>query len=147
MYILYFSLVLYCLDYLSSFICLVADLGETSSMLMSAGLKPNTHRTYNSAQQRYLSFCEHYQLVGLPATEDVLLLYVAFLYDQGLKGSSIRVYLAAVRSLHVYSNMIYPQDSLRLKLAVKGAVSQSAPPSREISNYYRCTCEDACSYC
>jgi hypothetical protein len=61
----------------------------------------------------------------------VLLLYVAFLYDQGLKGSSIRVYLATVRSLHVYSNMIYPQDSLRLKLAVKGAVSQSAPPSRK----------------
>jgi site-specific recombinase XerD len=100
-------------------------------MLMSAGLKTNTHRIYNSAQKRYLNFCELYHLEALPATEDVLLLYVAFLFDQGLKGSTIRVYLAAIRSLHVFLNFVYPQESNRLRLAVKGVVSQSAPPSRK----------------
>jgi hypothetical protein len=110
----------------------VSELGETSLMLMSAGLKPNTHRTYSSAQRKYLNFCELYHFESLPASEDVLLLYVAFLFDQGLKGSTIRVYLAAIRSLHVYSNCVYPQESLRLKLAVKGAVSQSAPPTRKL---------------
>jgi hypothetical protein len=115
---------------------LVAALSETSDMLMTAGLKSNTHRTYNYAQQRYLSFCELYKLAPLPATEDVLLLYVAFLYDQGLKGSTIRVYLAAIHSLHVYLNYVYPLETLRLKLAVKGAVSHSAPPTRKFPITY-----------
>ena len=103
-----------------------------STVLMSAGLKPNTHRTYNSAQNRYLNFCCLYDLVATPTTEDVLLLYVAFLFDDNLKGSSIRVYLAAVRSLHVFWGLPYPVETLRLRLAVKGAITQSPPPVRKL---------------
>ena len=77
-------------------------------MLMAAALKPSTHRTYSSAQNKYLNFCQFYNLVALPASEDTLLLYVAFLYDLKLKGGTIRVYLAAVRSLHIYLNHAYP---------------------------------------
>ena len=112
--------------------CLVGELKETSDTLMAAALKPNTKRTYSSAQNKFLNFCLSYNLVSMPATEDTLLLYVAFLFDSNLKGSSIRVYLAAARSLHVFSGFDYPVDMLRLKLAVKGAVTQSPPPVRKL---------------
>jgi hypothetical protein len=114
------------------FFVLVAELKETASVLMSAALKPNTHRTYSSAQNKYLNFCAAYNLEALPASEDTLLLYVAFLFDLKLKGTSIRVYLAAVRSLHIYSGVPYPVETFRLRLAVKGALTQSSPPQRKL---------------
>jgi hypothetical protein len=99
---------------------------------MSAALKPNTKRTYSAVQNRFLNLCSNYNLVPMPATEETLLLYVAFLFDCNLKGSSIRVYLAAVKCLHVFSGFDYPADMFRLKLAVKGAVTQSPSPVRKL---------------
>jgi hypothetical protein len=75
------------------------DLGATSDLLMNAALRQNTKRTYTSAQSRFIRFCEHYNQVVMPVSEDTLLLYVGFLFEEGLAGSSIRVYLSAVRSL------------------------------------------------
>ena len=100
-------------------------------MLMAAALKPNTQRTYSSAQTRFINFCSKYNLVVMPVTEDTLLLYIAFLFDEGLKGSSIRVYISAVRSLHIYSGFVYPSDMFRVRLALRGAVCQSLPPVRK----------------
>jgi site-specific recombinase XerD len=85
---------------------------------MAAALKPNTQRTYSSAQTRFINFCSKYNLVVMPVSENTLLLYIAFLFDEGLKGSSIKVYISAVRSLHIYSGFIYPSDMLRVRLAL-----------------------------
>ena len=106
------------------FICVFAvdDLQATSAMLMAAALKPNTQGTYTSAQNRFVNFCSTFNLPVMPTTEDILLLYIAHLFDSGLKGSSIRVYLSAVRSLHVYRGFQYPTGMLRLQLALKGAM-------------------------
>ena len=123
----------------------MAELRETSDMLMSSALKINTHKTYSSAQNKYLNFCSAYDIVPLPATEETLLLYVAFLFDLKLKGSSIRVYLAAVRSLHVFLGFGYPTDMLRLKLAVKGAMSQSLPPVRKLPITFQILGEMLCA--
>jgi hypothetical protein len=57
---------------------------------MAATLKPNTKITYSSAQNKYVNFCEIYNLPVIPATEDNLLLYVAYLFEDGLKESSIK---------------------------------------------------------
>jgi site-specific recombinase XerD len=100
-------------------------------MLMAAALNPNTQRTYTSAQNRYINFCSAFNLPVMPATEDNLLLYIAHLFDAGLKGSSIRVYLSAVRSLHVFAGYSYPTEMLRVRLALKGAVTKSAPVVRK----------------
>jgi hypothetical protein len=115
----------------------VDELGATSDMLMSAALKPSTKKTYSSAQQKFLEFCRIYKLKSMPVTESTLLLYVAYLFDQGFKGSSIRVYISAIRSLHVYGGYEYPEDMVRLKLALKGAVTQSAPPVRKLPITYK----------
>jgi hypothetical protein len=110
----------------------VVDLGATSQMLMDAALKNNTKRTYNSAQNKYVSFCNLYKLAIMPASEETLLLYVSFLFEQGLTGASIRVYLSAVRSLHIFADKQYPTDLNRVKLALKGAVRRTPKPIQKL---------------
>jgi hypothetical protein len=114
----------------------VDELGATSDMLMSSALKPSTKKTYSCAQQKFLEFCKRYQLVPTPVTESTLLLYVAYLFDQGFKGSSIRVYISAIRSMHIYGGFQYPTNMVRLQLSIKGAVTESAPPVRKFPITY-----------
>ena len=99
-------------------------------MLMNAALRDNTKRTYTSAQNRFLNFCKHYKLLPLPVSEDTLLLYVSFLFEEGLSGSSIKVYLSAVRSLHIFAGKQYPTDLHRVRMAIKGAVRETPAPNR-----------------
>jgi len=100
---------------------------------MERSLRLNTRRTYNSAQKRYLEFCHTYKLIPLPANEQVLLLYVAFLYTQGLTHSTVQVYLAAVRSLHVFQGYGNPLEAcLRLKQVVKAVHIESAPVNQKL---------------
>ena len=98
---------------------------------MNAALKQNTKRTYSSAQNRFLKFCENFNLVAMPVCEETLLLYVSYLFEAGLVGSSIRVYLSAVRSLHIFAGLPYPENMYRVRLALKGAVRQTAAPVRK----------------
>jgi hypothetical protein len=110
----------------------VDELAVTSGFLMSSALKPSTKKTYTCAQQKYLIFCGIYKFEPTPVSEETLLLYVAYLFDLGFKCSSIRVYLSAIRSLHVYSGVEYPTNMVRLQLALKGAATQSAPPIHKL---------------
>jgi site-specific recombinase XerD len=97
-------------------------------MLMQAALKTNTKKTYSSAQNRFINFCELYHFSIMPVSENTLLLYISYLFEQGLSGSSIRVYLSAVRSMHVFAGHAYPTDLPRVKLALKGAIRETPKP-------------------
>jgi hypothetical protein len=100
----------------------------TAELLVGQGLRGNTHRTYTSAQRRYITYCLEFNLLSMPASDEVLLQYVAYLFQKGLKGSTIKVYLSAVRSLHVFNNLTPSVHSEKLLLALKGATRMSAPP-------------------
>jgi hypothetical protein len=69
-------------------------LQETARFLVGSGLRGNTHRTYNSAQRKYLNFCIEFSYTALPATNQVILKYVAFLYQLGLKDTSISLLIS-----------------------------------------------------
>ena len=98
----------------------IADLQCTVNLLMTKSLRENTRKTYTSAQNRYIHFCQLYGQTPMPATEQVLLLYIAYLYDQKLSHSTVHVYLAAVRSLHIFHGYNNPlEGKLMLKQAVK----------------------------
>ena len=58
-------------------------------------------KTYNSAQKCKIDFCIQYGFSAMPADEEMLLLYVAYLDHSKLCPGSIRVYLVAVQSLHI----------------------------------------------
>ena len=75
----------------------------------------------------------------MPATEDVLLLYVSYLYRQGLSYNTIQVYLYSIRSLHIFHGYNNPlQHCLRLNQIVKavhissGVAKQKLPITVEL---------------
>ena len=65
------------------------------------GLADSTQRTYRSGQKRFLEFCEAGGFKAVPASETVLCRFVGFLAESSLKSRTIKVYLSAVRFLHI----------------------------------------------
>lgn len=89
--------------------------------------RDNTKQTYSAAQRRYFNFCKKYKIDNI--SEETLLMYVAYLNEEGLKVSSIKVYLAAVRSYYVAKGWGNIMDGYyRLKLAIKALELVSEPP-------------------
>ena len=73
------------------------------------GLAPSTQQTYRSGKDRYLKFCQRTGTTPLPAQESVLCAYVAYLSGhEFLKHRTIKVYLSAVRHLHISAAMPGP---------------------------------------
>ena len=88
--------------------------------IFANSLAPSTWRTYRAAQQDFMSFCESVSRSPVPATEELLILYVACLSSR-LTHSSIRTYLSAIRNLHIMSGAGDPlKDCLRLDQCLKG---------------------------
>ena len=65
------------------------------------GLAQSTQRTYKSGKERYLKFCLQAGLQAVPTCEQVICCFVAHLANEHLKYRTIKVYLAAVRHLHI----------------------------------------------
>ena len=92
-------------------------------------------KTYSSAQRRYLSFCQVYQVPPLPLSEVSVCLFAAFLAHQGLKAQSISSYLSALRHLQVSSGLPPPQRAEwpRLQYVLKGiARGQASAPQKRL---------------
>ena len=89
------------------------------------GLASSTRRVYLSAQRRYVSFCRqdgHVDASGapLPADERSLMRFATSLSDS-LRHSSIKVYLSAVRSLHIDQGLPDPLvNCLQLQRLLRG---------------------------
>ena len=110
---------------------------ERCQFLLTQGLAPSTRQVYLSAQRRYLDFC---RLDGrlspegalLPADEQSLMRFASFLADS-VYHSSIKVYLSAVRSLHIDNGLPDPLvNCLQLQRLLRGIkhVQGSSPPKR-----------------
>ena len=67
----------------------------------SAALTASTHKTYKSAERRYLQFCSMFNIKPLPTTEAVLCYYVACLGQEGLSHATIKTYLLGVRQIQI----------------------------------------------
>jgi hypothetical protein len=121
----------------------VADmtLEQPAEHLVRSALRDTTHKTYSSAQRKFIEFCNTYGYQAIPASDYTLTQYIASLHSQGLKGSSIRVYIAAIRSLHVLQGHPVPVYSERLLLALKGAQKLSSPPDRKAPITFNILCK------
>jgi len=97
------------------------------------GLAASTQRTYTSAKNRYLEFCQRAGLAPLPASEDQFCRFVSFVADQGLAHKTIKCYLSAVRHLHIASRLPDPNISSmsRLEQVLRGIKSQHAKKGRQ----------------
>jgi hypothetical protein len=107
----------------------LSDMDEQAQQLTAQGIRFNTRRTYSSAHKSYFKFCNDHLLPIIPTTEQIILWYIAHLNSRHIAASSMHVYLAALRSLHVMSGLSPPPSNTpRVKLALK-AVLELNPAS------------------
>ena len=104
--------------------------------LFAKGLADSTQRTYRSGQNRFLSFCGLGGFEAVPASESVLIYFVSQLVKEGLRHRTIKVYLAAVRHLHIAEGrddpFQAPMNRLHYTLmGVKREEAQRGKKSRE----------------
>lgn len=87
---------------------------------MHDGIRENTKRTYRSAQNDYIKFCEEYTLNPLPASQECLMMYATQLYKRHMHINTIKVYLFAVRHYHIINKCNNPLlCTPRLNLVLK----------------------------
>ena len=88
----------------------------------TAGLMPATHKTYLSAEKRYVDFCSSFSIVPLPTSESTLCYFVACLGQQGLAHTTIKTYLSGIRQLQVAHGFKDPciDQMPRLRQILKG---------------------------
>ena len=87
------------------------------------GLAPSTRKSYHAGQSRYHKLCQELRITPIPTSERVLLMFIAYLAKEGIAHTTIKVYLAAIRHLHISVGMhqTYNQQlSPYLELVMKG---------------------------
>ena len=63
----------------------------------------STWRSYNCGVRHYITFCNQANRPLVPTSESTLLLFVSYLASRNLSYPIIKVYLAGIRSLHVFT--------------------------------------------
>ena len=103
---------------------------------MFQGIASSTRRSYEWAQRKFLEFCRwsqglHADGSALPASEWTLMLLATYL-AKTIKASSIKVYLAGIRSLHIENGFPNPlTECLRLERVLRGIKRSQGVSTRE----------------
>ena len=87
------------------------------------GLAASTLSTYSAGQIRFTNFCRQLKVTPVPSTEDTLILFATYLATINISHTTIKVYLAAVRHMHVSAGLFSffdKQLTPRLQLTLKG---------------------------
>ena len=114
--------------------CSVSNLGGSSgagparldglvSFYFKKRLASSTQKTYKVGQERYLKLCVQRSLLPLPLSERGMTTYVSFLGGEGIRHSTIKVYLSAIRFLQIASGLGDPfakSSWPRLEYVLKG---------------------------
>ena len=101
------------------------SLDQKCQFYLSNGLAPSTRRVYRSAQRQFIDFSTLDGYVSsngslLPTSEQTLLRFCSHLADR-LHHSSIKVYLSAIRSLHIDQGFPDPLvNCLQLQRLLRG---------------------------
>ena len=94
------------------------------------GVAMSTSKQYASGQITYLSFCQLLQLTPIPASEVVLLRFVAA-HAESHSGYTLQNYLSAVRFLHVANGYANPMKGYeRLRLVIRALKKRSGAKRR-----------------
>ena len=88
----------------------------------TSALAQSSHKTYQATANKYLGFCESFNLSSLPTSEATLCYFSACLAQQGLAHSTIRTYLSGIRQLQIVQGLPESKtDSMpRLRQVLRG---------------------------
>ena len=110
------------------------DLRRQLRFTRCAAYAEGTHKNHQTQWRTFFLFCLYFDFSPLPASVDLLALYVQFL-SSSFMASSIRNYLSGVKLLHVITgHPISPFTSYELRLTLRGLerlaqhVPSRAPP-------------------
>ena len=83
-------------------------------------IAPNTRRTYSTGETRYMEFCQLQRWSPFPATDIMLCCFAGSLASK-VRPTCIRVYLSAVRNMHLELGYEDPlTEAMLLNSVVKG---------------------------
>lgn len=111
-------------------------LEERCRHFLVQGLAPSTRKSYTSGQRKFYNFCLqagklHPNGSPCPVDEWTPCLFVSFLAES-IQHSSIKVYLAAVRSLHIEQGFPDPLiNCLRLQRVMRGIKRSQGSPAAQ----------------
>ena len=100
----------------------ITELVLTVCELFTAGLAETTQRVYKSGIWKYKNVCELVERHLLPLSEDVLCLFVVYLYRVGVGEATVKSYLSATRYLQITSGRGDPNIGAisRLEYIIRG---------------------------
>lgn len=119
-------MLLYIINYILTQSHILYSTGHLRTMarqFFREGLAVSTRNTYDAAQQRFLKFCTAAKSHSIPATEATLMLFATHLASTNISHATIKVYLSAVRNLHVsagYRDHFNLQLTPRLQQVLRG---------------------------
>jgi len=108
-------------------------LHRKAAHFLTNGLALSTRTTYIAGQHRYLNFCQAIKAIPIPASEQTLLLFATHLADSSITYSTIKVYISAIRHMHVREGLhedFSTQLTPRLHLTLKGIQKSQATSSQ-----------------
>lgn len=92
----------------------------TVTDLVAASVSDSTIRAYGTGVRRFSQFCAARAMGFYPATSDSVAQFVASLANDRLAPTTVRVYVAAIRRLHVEKGRDDPTSAHRVRLAMDG---------------------------
>lgn len=100
----------------------LVELPPSVARYVEAGLHgaENTKRGYAADLRSFQDFCEHHNLVHLPADVKTVATYVSQLADRGLKLATIRRHVAAISKLHQLAGQPSPTNHEALNVVLDG---------------------------
>ena len=100
-----------------------AHINRRARKLLHGGLAKSSRNTYATGQRRYVKFCKMVGAKPIPTSESILTLFVTHLATANISLRTIKVYLAAVRHIHVCKGLhkhFNQQITPRLHLILRG---------------------------
>ena len=107
----------------------IRGLLSKAQKLLQTGLSKSSRSTYMAGQRRYLHFCKAAGIKPLLASEGALTLFTTHLAVSNVSHGTIKVYLSAVRHLHICKGLhghFSQQLTPRLHLILRGIKKRQA---------------------
>ncbi|KAK3276403.1 hypothetical protein CYMTET_15514 [Cymbomonas tetramitiformis] len=98
-----------------------SDFTDLAIQMQRRSLLESTPSNYGPKAECFVQFCQHQQRQWLPASEAIVLLYLASLLEAGnIKSSSLQPYLSAINNYHDDLGLTGPAKGRAVTRAVKG---------------------------
>ena len=112
----------------------LTDLYCKANHFLTQGLAPSTISTYSTGKDKYIQFCTASRISPIPppSSETTLILFASYLATANMSHTTIKVYLAAIRHVHVVAGLhelFIEQLTPRLQLVLRGIKKSQASTS------------------